>query len=75
MQLLASRIVPFVDSQSLEERTAREALFRSSEGEYVLYLSSGAGSVRAEERLVCLDARNALIWINEQPEALGSFWD
>jgi hypothetical protein len=75
MHLLVSRIVPFIDSQSLQERTAREALFRNSEGEYVLYLSSGAGAADAEERLVCLDARNALIWINERPETPGSFWD
>ena len=75
MQLLASRIVPFIDSQSLEQRTAREALFRNGEGEYVLYLSGGAGLADAEERLICLDARNALIWINEEAEAPGSFWD
>ena len=75
MRLLASRIVPFIDSQSLEQRTAREALFRNGDGDYVLYLSNGVGSTEAEERLVCLEARDALLWINEEPEAPGSFWD
>ena len=75
MRLLASRIVPFIDSQSLEQRTAREALFRNGEGDYVLYLSNGAGFAEAEERLICLEARDALIWINEEPDASGSFWD
>ena len=74
MRLLASRLIPFIDSQSLEQRTAREALFRNAEGDYVLYLSGGAGLADAEERLICLDARNALIWINEEAEASGSFW-
>lgn len=75
MQLLASRIVPFIDSPSLEQRTAREALFRNREGDYLLYLANGSGSSCTEERLICLDARDALIWINEKPDALGSFWD
>ena len=75
MRLLASRIVPFTDGQSLQQRTAREALFRNGEGDYVLYLSNGAGFAGAEERLICLDARDALIWINEEAQARGSFWD
>ena len=75
MRLLASRIVPFIDSHSLERRTAREALFRNGDGDYVLYLSNGVGSSEAEERLICLEPRDALIWINEEPEASGSFWD
>jgi hypothetical protein len=75
MRLLVSRAVPFIDSQSLEQRTAREALFRNRDGDYVLYLSNGVGSREVEERLICLDARDALIWINEAPESSGSFWD
>ena len=75
MRLLVSRAVPFIDSQSLEQRTAREALFRNRDGDYVLFISKRVGSREVEERLICLDARDALIWINEAPESSGSFWD
>jgi hypothetical protein len=75
VQLIASRIVPFIDSNLLEERNAREVLLRDRDGEFLLYLSDSNGSPDAEERLIRLDSRNALVWINEDTEALGSFWE
>jgi hypothetical protein len=40
----------------------------------VLYLSDGDSSSGADERLIALAPRDALIWINESAEACGSFW-
>ena len=74
MKLIASRIIPFIDGSSLEERSGREALFRADDGGYVLYLSDGDTSSSADERLIALAPRDALIWINESAEACGSFW-
>lgn len=74
MKLIASRVIPFIDGSSLEERRGREALFRAEDGGYVLYLSDGDGPSVADERLITLNARDALIWINESAEACGSFW-
>ena len=74
LKLIASRIIPFIDGNSLEERTGREALFRAEDGGFVLYLSDGDGLAGADERLIALKPRDALIWINESPEACGSFW-
>ena len=75
MQLIASRIVPFIDSTLLEERNAREALLRDRDGEFMLYLSDGDGSPSAAERLIRLDFRDALIWLNENTETPGLFWE
>jgi hypothetical protein len=74
LKLIASRIIPFIDCSSLEERTGREALFRAEDGGFVLYLSDSAGLCGADERLIALNSRDALIWINESAEARGSFW-
>lgn len=75
MKLIASRIIPFIECGSLQERSAREALFRDGDGAFVLYLSDSNGLCDADERLIPLDPRNALIWINESAEAHGSFWE
>jgi hypothetical protein len=74
MRLVASRLCPFIDSNSLELRNGREALFRQQEGGFILYLSDSDKIASAEERIVRLDARSALLWVNEQPENQGSFW-
>lgn len=74
MHLIASRKCPFIDSRSLEVRTGREALFRQSDGSFILYLSDSDRLPGAEERIVRLDARSALLWTNEPPENRGSFW-
>jgi hypothetical protein len=75
LQLIAARTIPFVDSNSLEERRAREALFRGEDGSFFLYLTAGDISRGAEERLVSLDSRYALIWINEDADSIASFWE
>jgi hypothetical protein len=75
LQLIAARTIPFVDSNSLEERRAREALFRGEDGSFFLYLTAGDISRGAEERLVLLDSRYALIWINEDPDSTAPFWE
>lgn len=75
MRLVASRTCPFIDSRSLEMRNGREALFRQNDGSFILYLSDSDKLPGAEERIVRLDARAALLWANEPPENQGSFWE
>jgi hypothetical protein len=74
MRLISSRTIPFVDSQSLAPGQAREALFRTDRDRFVLYLSHGKSSLAGEERVILLDLREALIWLNEPLEQHGSFW-
>jgi hypothetical protein len=74
MQLISSRAVPIIDSQSLAPGRAREALFRTSGDRFVLYLADGDDSSAGEERIIFLDLREALIWLNEPSEQRGSFW-
>jgi hypothetical protein len=72
MQLMVSRHYPVVDAQAHTEYVARAALFRTAEGSYCLYLAKG--QVEGEERVLFLDSRDALLWLNETPDALGSYW-
>ena len=58
MQLIFSRSVPFIDTQSLEAGQAREVLFRD-DNSFVLYLTGGAPSSTAEERVISLGLREA----------------
>jgi hypothetical protein len=74
MELVSSRTVPFIDSRSLAPRQAREALFRTDSDRFVLYLAAGDQSSAGEERIIFLELREALIWLNEPPEQSGSFW-
>jgi hypothetical protein len=74
MQLVSSRIVQLIDSESLEPGQAREILFRDSSG-FVLYLSDSDYSSASEERLISLELREALIWLNEGCSDQGSFWN
>jgi hypothetical protein len=74
MRLISSRTIPFVDSQSLAPGQAREILFRTDRDRFVLYLSDGKSSFAGEERVIFLDLREALIWLNEPFEQRGSFW-
>jgi len=73
MQLVSARTVPFLDSLSLAPRLAREALFRADDN-FILYLADGNSSQTSEERVIFLDLREALIWLNEPSEQRGSFW-
>jgi hypothetical protein len=74
MQLLASRTYPFIDSESLEENQARDSLFRTDRGAFVLHLSSSR-TPNDGDRLVWLSCRSALIWINNTTEDFGTEWE
>ena len=75
LQLICTRGVPAVDSESLECRQAKEALFRDGD-RYVLYLSDGETQPSCgEERLISLSSREALLWLNENQAEAGSFWE
>lgn len=74
MQLVSSRMISFIGVPSLATLEAKEALFHDDGKGFILYLSGGDASSAAEERVVFLELREALIWLNEPPEDRGSFW-
>jgi hypothetical protein len=67
-------MIPFLDTDSLATGEAREVLFRDDDNGLILYLTDGKSPV-AEERIVRLDMREALIWLNETPQDEASFWN
>lgn len=73
MQLMVSRSYPVIDAQTLAEHVARDALFQTADGSYLLYMASGQ-QIESEERVLFLDCRDALLWLNETPDARGSYW-
>jgi hypothetical protein len=75
MQMISSRTVPFLDTQSLAPSEAREVLIRDDTGRFLLYLNDGEPSPTTEERVIMLGPREALIWLNEPPQDQGSFWE
>ena len=75
MQMISSRTISFIDAQSLAPGQAREALFRDENSGFILYLSDGVSSSDLEERVLRLEMREALIWLNETPEDGGAFWN
>jgi hypothetical protein len=74
MDLLVSRVYPFIDSESLVEYRARDTLFRTLDGRFLLHLSSLVES-GAADRLLLIDCRAALVWINEGPDEFGREWE
>ena len=72
MQLICSRTYPFLDTQTLVERQARDTLLKIDESEFLLHMASDDG---VEERLVWLDCRSALLWISRDPEEYGIDWE
>jgi hypothetical protein len=74
LQLVCRRAIPAIDVNSLTPFEAREVLFRCESG-YLLYLSKELPAEPPEERVVMLDARDALLWLNEAPGEQGSFWN
>jgi len=74
MHLISSRIIPFIDVESLSISRAREALLHDNRKGFILYLSSGELSSATEERVLFLEPREALLWLNEPLENQGSFW-
>jgi len=73
MQLLASREYPVIEYQTMDEFIGRERLFRTTDGAFVLHMSS-EGKLEAEERIIWLTVRDAISWLNESPDEFGSFW-
>jgi hypothetical protein len=73
MKLVLSRRHPVIDGQTLTESFARDALFRTDDGSFLLYMASERRAGR-EERILFLACRDALVWHNETPDELGSYW-
>jgi hypothetical protein len=74
MQLVSSRTISFIDVSSLAIVEAKEALFHDEGKGFLLDLTGGEVSSTAEERVVFLELREALIWLNEPPDDRGSLW-
>jgi hypothetical protein len=74
LQLLAFREYPAIDAQTLVEFTGHERLFRGPDRSFLLHMSSEGPSVD-EERIAWLSARNAISWLNDEPDQFGSFWE
>jgi hypothetical protein len=74
MQMIYSRNIPFIDTQSLAPCQAREALFRDANNRFILYLSDSVNASNMEERIIRLETREALIWLNETSDDGGAFW-
>jgi hypothetical protein len=73
MQLMVSRSYSVIDAQTLTEYVTCDALFRGADGAYFLYMAS-KGRVGGKERILFFDCRDALLWLNDTPDAFGSYW-
>ena len=71
MQLIVSRTYAFLDSQTLSERLASDALFKISENEFMLHMTSEGSE---DDRLLWFDGRSALLWINQEEADYGLNW-
>jgi hypothetical protein len=74
VQLIASRTYPFLDSLSLEECTARDCLFKAADGAFLLYMKSENDLESEDDRLIRLDFRTALLWLNARENEYGNEW-
>jgi hypothetical protein len=74
MHLLASREYPVIDCETMGEFIGHERLFRAVNGAFLLHMSSD-WKLASEERIVWLNARDAISWLNETPEEFGYFWE
>ncbi len=66
MQMISSRTIAFLDDQTLAPGEAREALFRHEHYGFILYFSEGLAPTN--ERIIRLDMREALIWLNQSSQ-------
>jgi hypothetical protein len=73
MHLMLSGSYPVIDAQTFTEYLALDTLLRTDDGSFVLHMTS-KGQVEGEERILFLGCRDALVWLNEAPDALGSYW-
>jgi hypothetical protein len=74
MILLASRAYAVIDYQTLAEFIGHERLFRMPNRQFLLHMASERNP-EADERVIWLNLRDAMTWLNESPEQYGSFWD
>jgi hypothetical protein len=72
MQSMVSPNCRVIDAPTHTEYFAHDALFRIADGPCCPYRAS-KGQIEGEERIAFLDCRNALIWLNEMPDAPGAF--
>jgi len=72
MRLVLSRCYPIADAQTPTGYFAREALFRTDNGSFLLYMAS-EGQAEREERILFLNCRDALVWLNATPDAVGTY--
>jgi len=61
MKLVLSRCYPVIDEQTLTEYFARNALFRTDDGSFLLLCMASEGQAEREERILFLDCRDALV--------------
>jgi hypothetical protein len=66
MQLMVSRDYTVVDAQTLTEYVARDALFRTFDGSYFLYMASG-DRVEGKERILFIDCRETHCYGSTRP--------
>ncbi|RTL75070.1 MAG: hypothetical protein EKK35_23640 [Bradyrhizobiaceae bacterium] len=72
MQLIASRTYPFLDTQSLTEKFARDTLVKIGENTFLLHM---AADDSPNDRIIWFDSRAALLWINEEENDYGMSWE
>jgi hypothetical protein len=65
MQMISSRTIPILDDQTLAPGSVREVLFRDEHCGFILYLSDDLVPSDPKETIIRLDAREALIWLNQ----------
>jgi hypothetical protein len=58
----------------MAEHLGCERLFRTVSGTFLLHMSS-EGLPFGEERIIRLAARDALAWLNQEPDQFGSYWE
>jgi hypothetical protein len=63
-----------IDYQTMSEFIGNERLFRTPAGAFVLHLSSER-KLEAEERIIRLNVRDAITWLNQTPDEFGCFWE
>jgi len=73
VQIVASRVYPFLDASSLRECLAHDTLLRTHDGAYILHMSSGE-ETENQDRLIWLDSRSALMWVSASEEEYGMEW-
>lgn len=72
MQIVASRTYTFLDSQTLLEGFARDTLFKAGENNFLLYMATEDSP---NDRVLRLDSRSALLWINQEEDEYGINWE